>query len=276
MSEADLTVLRFFLLASTGSYFLYVITAKIVEPLYCRIFGRPLFLYCSIVLKKLPAQEQVILVSEVEFYKTLSHNHQRIFEHRVASFVLRYRIYGKGGLEITPQITVSIAASYVKLTFGMRRYLIDVFDRIILYPDTYESTISKTLHNGEFNPKLRTIVFSWRHIQSGLLVENDNINLAIHEFTHALHCHATVSGDVSAQIFLRNYLRIMTQVKHAPNLKLLIDSDYFRIYAFTNEFEFLAVIVEHFIETPSVFQNEFPQLYDLVKKMLNFRSIVNN
>jgi Mlc titration factor MtfA (ptsG expression regulator) len=56
---------------------------------------------------------------------------------------------------------VLIAATFVMLTFGMRHYLIDVFDKIIIYPQPYFSTI-KEYHKGEFNPGMKLLVFSWK------------------------------------------------------------------------------------------------------------------
>jgi hypothetical protein len=35
--------------------------------------------------------------------------------------------------------------------FGMRHYLIDVFDKIIIYPQPLFSTITQEYHKGEFN-----------------------------------------------------------------------------------------------------------------------------
>jgi len=49
----------------------------------------------------------------------------------------------------------------------------------------------------------------------------------------------------------------------------LMQSHYFRIYAFTNQFEFLAVILENYFETPLEFKTRFPDLYEKVGLMLN-------
>ena len=51
----------------------------------------------------------------------------------------------------------------------------------------------------------------------------------------------------------------------------LIQSEYFRGYAYTNQFEFLAVLIENFIETPEPFREAFPSIYAKVKQMLNFQ-----
>jgi hypothetical protein len=36
-----------------------------------------------------------------------------------------------------------IAGTYVMLTFGMRKYLITLFDKIIIYPSSYYSTVNE-------------------------------------------------------------------------------------------------------------------------------------
>ncbi|WP_181161615.1 zinc-dependent peptidase [Flavobacterium sp. GSA192] len=46
---------------------------------------------------------------------------------------------------------------------------------------------------------------------------------------------------------------------------------YFRLYAYQNQFEFLAVILEHFFETPKQFRKEHPELFVIVNNMLNFK-----
>lgn len=42
-------------------------------------------------------------------------------------------------------------------------------------------------------------------------------------------------------------------------------------YAYANQFEFLAVAIENFIETPNEFKAQFPEIYNKIKQMLNFR-----
>lgn len=126
------------------------------------------------------------------------------------------------------------------------------------------------MHNGEFNPKYKAIVFSWQHFKEGIDADNDNLNLGIHEFAHALHLYGTKKQNNSAAIFASMYEQIRREVRRPANAKRLTESNYFRIYAFTNEFEFLAVILEHFFETPQTFQREFPELFLKVKRMINY------
>ena len=64
---------------------------------------------------------------------------------------------------------------------------------------------------------------------------------------------------------------IQKEINFPANRDKLINSNYFRIYAYTNQFEFLAVILEHYFESPTSFKQEFPQLFNNVSKMLNHK-----
>lgn len=213
-----------------------------------------------------------ILHNDFVFYQKLSFKHKKFFEHRVAKFINTYDFHGKEGLVVTDQMRVLIAATAVMLTFGMRKYLFTVINKIIIYPDVYFSTLNKVYHKGEFNPRMEAVVFSWNDFLKGYEINNDNLNLGLHEFSHVMHFQGLKNRDISATIFSTAFLEIKKQIKNPINYKRLLDSNYFRIYAYTNEFEFIAVILEHFFETPDQFKNEFPELYDKVKEMINFKS----
>lgn len=169
-----------------------------------------------------------------------------------------------------------IASSYVKLTFGMRKYLTTTFNKIVIYPNSFYSIITKQYHKGEFNPAFKMIVFSWEDFLLGHAIINDNLNLGIHEFTHALTFHGRKSKDVSSRIFYSIFKEITNFMKSKENFEAIKESNYFREYALTNKLEFVAVIMEHFFETPDDFQQKFPKLYKKIEVMLNYKSIKLN
>jgi len=75
----------------------------------------------------------------------------------------------------------------IQLSFGLKNYLYPLFHTIIIYPKAYKSTITNKMHQGESNPKLGVLIFSWESFNEGIRIENDNLNLGLHEFTHGLH-----------------------------------------------------------------------------------------
>lgn len=266
----NLYKLNYLLIFIGIAFFILFAYNVVLEPIYAFFFRKPIYVHFYPNPKKLTIEQLSILNSEFTFYKNLSFRYKKYFEHRVATFLETYPFYGKEGLEITEQMRVLIAATAVMLTFGMRKYLFEVIDKIIIFPDIYFSSMNDNYHKGEFNPRVKAIVFSWKHFLEGFEISNDNLNLGLHEFGHVLHYQGLKSTDTSATIFAVTYDEIMEQIKHPNNYKRLIESNYFRIYAYTNEFEFIAVILEHFFETPQQFKKEFPQLFEKVRVMINF------
>jgi Mlc titration factor MtfA (ptsG expression regulator) len=244
---------------------------RIVEYCYGLLFDKPVFVHFCPFPKKITPVAIDFLTKEFTFYTNLSDKKKVYFEHRVARFLDNYEFVSRDSFVITEEVKVHIAATITMLSFGMRQYLCNVFDKIIIYPSVYYSNLSKQYHKGEFNPNARAVVFSWEDFQKGFDITNDNLNLGIHEFAHVLHHQGLRSNDISTLLFARMYTEINEEVSIPDVREQLIASEYFRIYAFTNQFEFLAVILENFFETPMEFEKQFPNLYNKVSLMLNQR-----
>ncbi|MEO5776867.1 MAG: zinc-dependent peptidase [Flavobacterium sp.] len=270
MGEAFFIVIVLFVFGAVLLYFTMFILS-LMDDISIYLLGRPLFIHLYIKPKKISPEQEYILRQKFQYYKTLSEKHKIYFHHRLACFTETYQLIPREGFLTNHEAQTLVAATYVMLTFGMRKYLINSFDKIIIYPDIYCSTQSEEYYKGEFNPRLKAIVFSWKDFIEGYEINNDNLNLGIHEFTHAIQHHSLSSNDGSSLTFRKYYKRLYKEVNYPPNRQKLIDSDYFRIYAYTNAYEFIAVIVEHYFETPEQFKNEFPQLFEHVSRMLNHK-----
>lgn len=250
--------------------FLFIVVFRIVEPAYILIFNKPLYIYFYPFPKKLDIIHKFLLNKEFPFYRKLSARRKRYFEHRLLSFLKRYQFIGKD-IEVTPEMKIIVAGTYVTLTFGMRQYLIERFEKILIYPTQYFSTINQEYHKGEYNPIMKAVVFSWEDFLLGHQTSNDNVNLGLHEFSHVLHFHALKSNDPSAIIFYDEFNAISKYYSDAALFSELVSKGYFREYAYQNQFEFLAVVLEHFFESPEIFKEKFPDLYSKVTKMINFK-----
>ncbi len=244
---------------------------KMFEMAYVIRNKKPLFVHAYLKLKKLPVGQRAILETQFIFYTKLSAKEQTYFEHRVVSFIKDKNFIGRSGLEMTDEVKVLISSTAVMLTFGFRDYYIGLIDKIFVYPDAFYSNTNRDYHKGEFNPKLKALVLSWYDFKQGYNIGDDNLNLGIHEFAHAIHFNSIKEKDVSSTLFRDSFNELTTLLSNNKSLrKELIESKYFRAYAFTNQFEFLAVLIEYFMETPLDFKNQFPSIYDKVKQMLNF------
>ncbi|MGS2725207.1 zinc-dependent peptidase [Psychroserpens sp. BH13MA-6] len=241
------------------------------EEQYAMRMKRPFFVHFYLFKKTLNKSERRVLNQRFGFYQKLNHIQKKRFEHRVARFLSKKEFIGREGFIITAESKVLIAATATMLTFGFRNYNIDLVETIIVYPAAFYSHSNETYHKGELNPKLRALVLSWEDFVHGYDIARDNLNLGIHEFTHAIHINSLQSTDVSALVFKKSFEELTDLLTAEQALRQkLIASRYFRPYAFTNHYEFLAVIVETFIETPDDFKQQFPRIYKKTKEMLNF------
>lgn len=239
------------------------------------VYNRPIYVHLYLFPRQLETPYQALLHKEFRFYRNLPMHKKKYFEHRVYSFIENYNFIGREGLEVTIDMKLRIASTLVMLTFGMRKYLPDVFTTILIYPDAFLSANRQDYHKGEFNPMAGAVVFSWKHFMEGLEYDNDNLNLGLHEFAHALHFDSLKRKKLGASsvIYRDMFDRIMEYIAKPQNREQLKNAEYFRLYAYTNQYEFIAVILEYFFETPQLFRQKLPELYSLVREMINSREV---
>ncbi len=258
-----------YVLIAFGSWILYMLF-RVTETLYAN--KTDTLIYRDIlVFRTLSRKQKNILSTQNTFYNKLSPREKRRFEHRIKVFLGETKFVGREGLVVTEEMKVLIAATAMMVTFGRKNYSYELVDYILLYPDVFYSAANETYHKGEFNPMQKTIVFSWKDFEQGYRITDDNLNVGIHEFVHALQIEAKKSNDIDALRFERVFQRILRRLKHQEVKDKLDQVGYFRAYAFTNQYEFMAVIVEYFFESPVNFKEFFPELYYHTRTLLNFR-----
>ncbi|WP_347373055.1 zinc-dependent peptidase [Aequorivita sp. Q41] len=245
---------------------------RFFENSYASLFNKPLFRH-YLVYKKLSTSQKRILENEFGFYKKLSPKHKREFEHRVAHFLAAKNFVGREGLEITDKVQVLIASIACMLSFGRKNYTYTLIDYILVYPKEFYSQVNNTYHKGEFNPRQKALVLSWKDFEEGFKIVDDNLNVGIHEFMHAMQLETKHSTDADSIRFKKQFHNILKQIAKQEVKDQLDKTKYFRAYAFTNQYEFMAVLAEYFFESPKDFKEIFPKLYDHTKKLLNFNFI---
>ena len=257
-----------YILGALGGWILYILF-RFFENWYANTYDR--LLYRDIfIFRKLSRKQKEVLCEEFSFYTLLTTKEKKRFEHRVASFIKDKEFIGRDSLEITDAMKVLIAAVGCMLTFGRKNYKYALVDHILIYPKVFYSSANDDYHKGEFNPREKALVLSWEDFEIGYRITDDNLNLGIHEFMHALQLDAKHSNDIDGLRFERQFQKILRRLTDQELKDKLDEVTYFRSYAFTNQFEFMAVLTEYFIESPKDFKLHFPQLYAYQKCLLNF------
>jgi len=243
---------------------------RVFESWYASKYDRPLYRH-YLVFKKLTTQQLSILETDFSFYPRLSKKEKRQFHHRIAVFISKKKFVGRDGLQITERIKILVAAVGCMLSFGRRNFDYGLIEYILIYPDKFYSKINNALHKGEFNPHGKALVLSWKDFEKGYQITNDNRNLGIHEFMHAMQLEARQSRDLDSTRFAKQFQNILKRLTHQEVKDKLDQTQFFRAYAFTNQYEFMAVLAEYFIESPKDFKSHFPKLYVYTQKLLNFK-----
>ena len=274
--ERDYTFLEFFvmfLLLSPIIFGYCYFMLYVVEIIYQRKFKKPLFVFGHVFNKKLTETDKMILRNNSQFYQKLKPKYKIYFEHRIATFIEKTQ-FSSRNISISQEMKLTVASVYIQLTFGMKNYLNRLIQHIIIYPEIYLSTHTDEFYKGEFNPAMKTVVFSWSDFKEGIDIANDNLNLGLHEFTHALH-FATLKSDKPTHVLFNETLRSLFLSFSDETLRQdLLNSGFLREYAFKNQYEFVAVLLECFFESPDELKQKFPSVYKKVKEMLNYNEAV--
>ena len=224
-----------------------------------------------IKLKPLTADEQLVLGKNFPMYQRLPKQYRQKCNDRIVWFRSRKKFVFYGDVAKKNELKLVLSATLVFMTLGLRNYkMMRSMLRIIVYPTQYYSKINRRHHMGEYNPFLKSIIFSADKIWEGFAICDDNINLAVHEFAHALSFEMLKKHSWEARRFRVGLNKIKELFAIKEFRSKLISTQYFREYGMTNLQEFFSVAVENYFETPSVFHNDFPELFYIIQRMLNF------
>lgn len=208
-----------------------------------------------------------ILQKYFRYYQMLSPGNKAKFERKVCNFLYSKRFIPRNIPEVTIEAKILIAASAVQLTFGLPSIYLQHFDKILVYPDQYYSSITKKYHKGEVNPRFGIIVLSWKNFVEGYINSDDSVNLGLHEMAHALRLENLIRNE-EYQFFDEAVIKGFDA--YAQNICRNLEDygNFFRPYACTDEHEFFSVAIENFFERPQLFKEQVPKLYEILSRLL--------
>lgn len=238
-----------------------------------RYFYKGSFYLGNLFIRKNPLNntEKLFLRQHVLPYASFNPEQRNRFEKRLQWLKTNKKFVFHGDIMNPQELKLFIGSAICLLTFGFNRFqLARSVSRIVVYPTQYYSKINRRHHLGEYNPKLKVLVFSEDTLRAGFKIPDDNINLALHEIAHAL-CFETKGVNTWQARKFQYGLRALARLKNDTEFKNeLQKTDYFREYAFKNIYEFFAVVTEVFIENPEELCITYPQLYSVVSTMYGF------
>ena len=207
-----------------------------------------------------------IISGQINYFNELPIELKMKFINRVHNFI-KAKQFHYIGLEQREEVPVLIGASAVQVTLGLSNYMMAHFKNIYVLADAYHMDNDDELYVGHVAPD--GIYLSWRHFLFGYSDNTDNINVAVHEMSHALLYNNFFAQYGIDKSFRLNYEKFSTAT--GPILADVITKrkSYLRSYAFSNLHEFWAVSVEAFFENPAGLKENMPDLYNALCRVLN-------
>jgi Mlc titration factor MtfA (ptsG expression regulator) len=233
-------------------------------------------------LRKAPfrAEWRAIVERNFEMFHRLAPEDQAELFGHVNVFLHEKAFEGCGGLEITDEIRVTVAAQACLLLLHQEapRYYPGVYT-VLVYPDAYVAPAREVLPGGVVVQGAAArlgeswvrgaVVISWNEARAGAADAAHGHNVILHEFAHQLDQEDGIA-DGAPYLELRSeyvaWARILggefRKLRAAAALHRSTDID---SYGATNPAEFFAVITEAFFERPRQLRKKHPELYDQLK-----------
>lgn len=225
--------------------------------------------------KPFPASWLAILEAGLPVYSALSQEEQDRLCRLVTLFIAGKQFYGCGGVVITDEIRVTIAAEACLLLLNKGWDVYPKLTSILVYPSAFkvdkeqhqaDGTVASGSHNllGESWNNGR-VILSWDDVEKGVGDFADGHNVVLHEFAHQLDAESgSMNGAPAlrsnsyqswAKVFSENFESL--KFRSLRGRATVMDE-----YGATNPAEFFAVATETFFEKPHQLYDKRPELYE--------------
>jgi len=217
------------------------------------------------------------VLQRLPFYRNLDDRGQQRIRDDLRVLVAEKEWEGCGGLELTDEIRVTIAAQASLLLLNIEHDYYPDVSSILVYPSAYRTMPQRdaagvmregSANLGEAWPG-GPVVLSWDAARGGALDPEDGHNLVLHEFAHKLDM---LDGLADGTPPLPDESRLQAWVKTmtAEFTKLRDAAEHGRAtvldqYGATNPAEFFAVATECFFERGRLLHDRHPQLYAVLR-----------
>jgi len=233
-----------------------------------------------------PAAWGEILEQNVPLVQRLGPDRRRRLERLIQAFVADIPFEGAGGLAITDEMRVTIAAQACLLVLHSQHRNFPILRTIVVYPGHSYSDEGRLAYRGDgiFSETSATllgeswgdgsVVLAWDAVLHGARSATDGHNVTLHELAHQLDQEngaangiPTLDGGLKhapwAQVLERDFRDLVKKTHRGqPGA---IDP-----YGATNEAEFFAVATEVFFENPERLRRGYPEMFGLLIQFYGF------
>ncbi|TPV96885.1 MAG: zinc-dependent peptidase [Myxococcales bacterium FL481] len=229
-----------------------------------------------------PTHWDGIMGRNVPHVTWLSSPERQHLRELVQVFVAEKRWEGAGGLTLTDEVRVTIAAQACLLILGLEHELYRRVESIVVYPSTVvprrrEPSVLSTAVRLADQPMpilgqafvRGPVILVWDAVRSGGRDPVDGKNVVYHEFAHKLDMLTGHADGVPPLADRETYHRWVSALTHEyDQLQQRFErgrSTFLDAYALTNGAEFFAVATEFFFERPETMARDHTVMYEVLQ-----------
>lgn len=227
-----------------------------------------------------PPQWLATIHKYVRLYDRLAAEDREELQGHIQVFLAEKYFEGCGGLQLTEEMKVTIAAQACVLLLHRDTDYYPRLVTILVYPNAYIARGAEQRGGGvvEEGESIRlgeawmggVAVVSWEDVVHGASDVHDGVNVVLHEFAHLLDFEDGSAdgtpplahpGDYASWVRVLDHEYHQLQRDAALGRASVLDP-----YGATNPAEFFAVATECFFENPVPLRRGHPELYEELKK----------
>ncbi len=196
-------------------------------------------------------------------------------------FLAEKHFEGCGGLQLTDEIRVTIAAQACLLLLHRATDYFPRLSSILVYPSTYKLPGMRSAGGGLFAEgdvpvlghtaqRAGALVLAWDSAKSGAADPFDAHNTVLHEFAHQLDFEDGLTDGTPRLDSPARYAAWARVLGHELEVLRVADRlgtpTLLNKYGATNTAEFFAVVTEFFFEQPHALRARHPELYEQLQQ----------
>lgn len=225
-----------------------------------------------------PDRWEKILHRNVGHYALLSAEEQRRLRDATRILVAEKEWLGRGGLFISEEMKVTIAAQAGLLLLGNDRDYFAPVREVVVFPTTFRTPVaeddweddelSETALSGQAVDR-GPVLLAWDEVLAEGRKPDGRFNVVIHEFAHQLDFHEQLMGrapplnDPELESRWR-YVLAVAYENHRRAIKERAPATFFTPHAADSEAEFFADATEAYFCWPAGLTQAHPEIYRLL------------
>ncbi len=237
-------------------------------PLYL-FFTRKYRRRKKILAKPFDPNLERLLNTKIKFYHTLTNEDKEEFKKRIQIFLGETLITGID-TEIDDEVKILVAVSALIPVFYFKDWDYDELSEVLIYPSDFDDNFNFNNKQGNILGMVGiggAMVLSKPSLKHGYKINNDKLNVGIHEFVHKIDEKDGIIDGIPAKMADKKTLQTWREISKREMEKMREGNSDINPYGLTNPAEFFAVVSEYFFEHPSALKSKHKELYDVLNKI---------